>query len=419
MSGSTQPAGWYRSPDPSRSDRYARYWDGNAWTEHETPLDALSLPAPAQVADDHHEPSRPPARPNGYASDEPALPAARLTWLPKFIIATIVVLIGAALIMDRVNATGPVGYSLQNQTTSANPLSVTPQLIVSSGSQTARVQTSPRPGNALTRFPGFAWSLDEPLRIELVSGVRGDLGHVVEIDLREAGANGLNENWFVRIDVIATDRVFELQVSQPTTRGINRSRQVVHETTIPRSRAVPPPPPAEPEPEPEPATQPPPAPAPAPAPAPTPAPAPAPAPRTLGGLDPNGDPYFETLNLSAGFPNDPRLVQVRAGGLADTSSLPSECRGAAVGFRPDVRLNYRAGSILPLNIYAYSRTADLFLIVQLPNGRFLCNDDYSGLNPAVLIQSPQSGTYNIWVGVYGEGFGDGTLGITELTPRFR
>jgi predicted small secreted protein len=155
-------------------------------------------------------------------------------------------------------------------------------------------------------------------------------------------------------------------------------------------------------------------------------PAPAPGPQTspptaaerAGGLQPDGEPYFETLVLTSGFAGDPRLIPVRAGGYADSSFLPVECQGIAIGFRPDVRLIYEAGPSYPLNIYAYSRTDDLAVVVQLPDGRFICNDDYSGLNPAVLIDRPRSGTYNIWVGVYGDDFGDGTLAISELTPNF-
>ena len=158
--------------------------------------------------------------------------------------------------------------------------------------------------------------------------------------------------------------------------------------------------------------------APAPAPAPSPQPSAPSTPAPTGDLDTTGEPYFGTLRLSAGFADDPRLIQVRAGGSADSSFLPIECRDAAIGFRPDVRLIYQAGTILPLNISAYSRTDDHVLVVQLPDGRFVCNDDYSGLDPAVLLASPQSGTYNIWVGVYGGGFGDGTLAISEFDPTF-
>jgi hypothetical protein len=155
-----------------------------------------------------------------------------------------------------------------------------------------------------------------------------------------------------------------------------------------------------------------------PAPAPEPQPSPPTAPERVGDLEPDGEPYFETLVLTSGFADDPRLITVRAGGFADSSSLPVECQGVAIGFRPDVRLIYEAGPNYPLNIYAYSRTDDLVVVVRLPDGRFICNDDYSGLNPAVLIDRPRSGTYNIWVGVYSDDFGDGTLAISELTPDF-
>ena len=57
-------------------------------------------------------------------------------------------------------------------------------------------------------------------------------------------------------------------------------------------------------------------------------PSPSPSTEPSGDLDPDGAPYYETLRLSAGFADDPRLIRVRAGGFADASFLPSECRGA-------------------------------------------------------------------------------------------
>jgi len=433
MAESGQPAGWYPSPDPSRSKDFARYWDGAAWTNHETPIHAHP-PEEASTPSDKDPGPAPHVTFDVHAdADADAMraepPVTRLTWLPKVVIAAVILAIGATLVLERSDAVGPVGYSLQDRTTDDNPLSITPRLIVSNGGQPVRIQTRARFDDALTRLPGFDWSLDAPLTIELVSGVPGDLGHVTSIDLRDAGANWLSDGWFVRIDVTATDRAFEIQVSQPITRGITRTRVVVHEATIPRTRLLRT---AAPEvsdsdaaseqesaaPVPTPAPAPSPAPPPAPPRTPAPAPAPAPAPQQANALDPNGEPRARTLTLEQGFMDDPRLISVRAGGTADTSSLPLQCRDAAIDPRPDVRLNYRAGSIFPLNIYAYSQTADLFLVVQLPNGRFTCNDDYSGLDPAVLIDSPQSGTYNIWVGVFGEGVGTGMLAISEFSPRF-
>jgi hypothetical protein len=61
---------------------------------------------------------------------------------------------------------------------------------------------------------------------------------------------------------------------------------------------------------------------------------------------------------------------------------------------------------------------DLTLIVYLPDETWICSDDYSDEHPAVLIDAPQSGLYDIWVGVYGGGSAAGTLYISELYPDF-
>ncbi len=244
MTADLRPAGWYRSPDPSRSDRFARYWDGSAWTDHEVELGtdlADGESAGAATANDsepEHMPSRPHDRPSRSPSASPGAEqqrAVRLTWLPKAIIAATVALIAGALLVEQLEATGPVGYSLADETTRVNPLVNAPEIQVSRGDQTGQLRMSPRAAGALTRFRDVEWSLNEPLRIELIPAYPGEAGHVVELDLREGGANALNQGWHVRVDVVVTDQTFEVEVSQPTTSGIFRSRQPVHRVTLPRS----------------------------------------------------------------------------------------------------------------------------------------------------------------------------------------
>ncbi|MBK7155376.1 MAG: hypothetical protein IPH72_26940 [Sandaracinaceae bacterium] len=46
---------------------------------------------------------------------------------------------------------------------------------------------------------------------------------------------------------------------------------------------------------------------------------------------------------------------------------------------------------------------DTTLVVQLPDGSFLCNDDTHGLNPAVQLEPVPSGQLRVWVGSYQEG----------------
>lgn len=134
-------------------------------------------------------------------------------------------------------------------------------------------------------------------------------------------------------------------------------------------------------------------------------------------LDVDGTPYFETLELSSGFSGDPRTIPMMAGGGASARGLGPGCVGN-IGPRPDVRLHYDAGSVFPLNIYAESDEADLTLVILQPDGTWICNDDYQGLNPAVLMDSPQSGRYDIWVGVFSGETAPAQLHISELSPRW-
>jgi hypothetical protein len=128
-------------------------------------------------------------------------------------------------------------------------------------------------------------------------------------------------------------------------------------------------------------------------------------------LEPDGEPYFGTVRLSAGFPVDPHVVEILAGGSVESAELPTGCVGN-VGTRPDVVLEYTAGSF-PL-AFAATSDDDLTLIIRTPDGRFLCDDDTFGLDPAVLIESPSSGRYAVWVGTYGADFADAELEISEL-----
>ncbi len=116
--------------------------------------------------------------------------------------------------------------------------------------------------------------------------------------------------------------------------------------------------------------------------------------------DYSGRPTFETIDLRAGFRNDPRTVNVTAGGRLSATSVGSDCRGS-IGNAPDVRVNYSAGS-LPLSFYVNSGE-DTTLVINGPDGRWYCNDDDDGLNPRVTFRQPQSGQYDIYVGHFGGG----------------
>jgi hypothetical protein len=137
-----------------------------------------------------------------------------------------------------------------------------------------------------------------------------------------------------------------------------------------------------------------------------------------GAQDFNARPNYGEVNLRTGFNADPRTIDLRAGGEVNAQSLSPACRGFITN-APDVRLNFTAGSNLPL-ILSVASGADTTLIVNAPDGSFYCDDDggVNGANPAVRFNNPQTGRYEIWVGTYASG---GTqparLHISEVTSQ--
>ena len=123
---------------------------------------------------------------------------------------------------------------------------------------------------------------------------------------------------------------------------------------------------------------------------------------------------FATLELSNGFTPDPTEVSVVAGGAVQVTA--PGCSGY-IADAPDVELTYAAGS-WPLNIY-YIGDGDATLVINGPDGSWICNDDANGFNPAVSIATPGSGVYDIWVGTYAANGGvSGTLKISEVAPQW-
>lgn len=122
------------------------------------------------------------------------------------------------------------------------------------------------------------------------------------------------------------------------------------------------------------------------------------------------NPSFGTQWLSAGFSPDPYRVPVTAGGRLNAANVG--CAGY-IANAPDFRLNYQAGGY-PLYVSVQS-AADTTLAINAPDGQWYCNDDFNGLNPAVVFANPMSGQYDIWIGSYNPGSGlRSTLLISEI-----
>lgn len=111
---------------------------------------------------------------------------------------------------------------------------------------------------------------------------------------------------------------------------------------------------------------------------------------------------FLTMNLKAGFPLDPFVVSLNGGGEVAASTRDETCVGF-IAEAPNFTVNWE-GKVEAFNIFYYS-DFDPTLVVQLPDGSYLCNDDASDnlLDPEVTIEAPAEGQYNLWVGSYDKG----------------
>ena len=132
------------------------------------------------------------------------------------------------------------------------------------------------------------------------------------------------------------------------------------------------------------------------------------------------DPAYGSIELTAGFDEDPLLISMLAGGSIVVASMTdgiSECyAGGHVSEAPDYDLYYTASGDWPLSIGAISEgDTDTMILINLPDGTWVCDDDSFGdLDPILTFSNPQSGLYSIWVGTIGTDLIEADLIITEL-----
>jgi hypothetical protein len=69
-------------------------------------------------------------------------------------------------------------------------------------------------------------------------------------------------------------------------------------------------------------------------------------------------------------------------------------------------------------IFSVRADSDTTLVINGPDGRWYCNDDANGVNPAFRFASPRSGQYDVWVGTYSNsGLRPARLFISELRAQ--
>ena len=111
---------------------------------------------------------------------------------------------------------------------------------------------------------------------------------------------------------------------------------------------------------------------------------------------------------------DPRLIFDILPGETSALDLGTECAGFLNPERPDVVITAEPG--LPQLMVYMVAEADGTLAVVAPDGTLYCNDDFEGLNPAVMIPNPQAGDYAVFAGTYGGNGGVATMGVTIAAP---
>lgn len=131
-------------------------------------------------------------------------------------------------------------------------------------------------------------------------------------------------------------------------------------------------------------------------------------------LNPRARARFGNVNLRQGFMPDPQIVAGTSGGHISGSNLPGQgvCRGY-YSPQPSHVVNSRTGF---RNIrFVVSADRDATLVVILPNGQILCDDDGGeGVNPLIETASPP-GQIAVFVGSYSSSGGSSyQMGITEL-----
>lgn len=127
----------------------------------------------------------------------------------------------------------------------------------------------------------------------------------------------------------------------------------------------------------------------------------------------HGRPLYGHAEVNRGFMPDPHVMQGVMGGSLQASTLSPTCRGY-VNPQPSHVIRSRTG-FQNLRVVV-SGQGDSTLMIMLPNGAVLCDDDSGGgRNPLIQLSAPP-GEIRVWVGVWSSSDQGNpyVLGLTEL-----
>ncbi|MEM6383206.1 MAG: serine protease [Pseudomonadota bacterium] len=114
------------------------------------------------------------------------------------------------------------------------------------------------------------------------------------------------------------------------------------------------------------------------------------------------DATYADEELGEGFSAAQGAFDVEAGGYIPAGDTLEGCAGF-VAEAPDVRITYETSSNRSLILSVVS-DADTVLLINQPDGNWLCNDDRveGDVNPQLTLTRPLAGQYDIWVGTFND-----------------
>lgn len=125
-----------------------------------------------------------------------------------------------------------------------------------------------------------------------------------------------------------------------------------------------------------------------------------------------------TITIGPGFAPDPITFDGTGGGLIPANTWTNnQCRGYTTAMNAPMILVNVTGTI-PMAHFLAGSANDSTLIIQKPDGSYICDDDAGGeMNPRVSAMLTP-GQYKVWVGAYSRGqlqyrFG---ISVTTTTP---
>jgi hypothetical protein len=119
--------------------------------------------------------------------------------------------------------------------------------------------------------------------------------------------------------------------------------------------------------------------------------------------------------LNSGFAS-PYKITLPAGGSVSANGLGAGCTGI-ISDRAVYSIDYTAGA--QSLFFAAIAGDDTMLAIYGPDGAWHCDDDdYGNRNPLVRIDAPQSGRYQVFIGVYSPATGspNAQLLVSENAP---